>query len=248
MRRAGDDDDGDGAQGHLAHRVNDDLAEYGFDLCQGGVMAREAKYFGCLAEWKSRVGNMITNAHRGPEQRDLTIFLDMRHVVGDEHLTESLWRWALIQLGSNHATVRSLADDAVTKIVPLNFLGRFRYETGEGGRRGIDVKKYGMLPLTAGARALAIDRGLRCTATHDRIVSLGEMGFFEKDTVADLLSAHELFLRLKLQASIEQVFQGRAAGSFFYPQDWTDLERFNLKRPFRAVDHLLSFIRLHFAM
>jgi CBS domain-containing protein len=232
----------------LATRVNDDMAAYGFDLCDGGVMAREDKYFGTLAEWKRRASRLVEGAGDGQRLRDLTIILDMRNLAGDGALTEELWHHILQTVERNPPVLRSLAEDATTKGVPLNFLGRFRYEKDDEGRRGINIKKFGLLPLTAGVKALAIEHGIELTSTPDRITALEEKDVLERDSAADLRFAHELFLRLKLQTSIEAVFHGQSSSHFFYPEDWTDLERSNLRRAFRAVEHLLSSLRVRYSL
>lgn len=232
----------------LARRVNDDMASYGFELCDGGVMAREDKYFGTLTEWRGRITDLVFNCHEGQKLRDLTIILDMRHLAGDRTLPDELWRHMLHEMHRNPPALRALAEDATSKGIPLNFLGRFRYEKDEEGRRGINVKRYGMLPLTAGVKALAIEHKLTATANSDRINTLEENGTLERDSAADLRFAHELFLRLKLQASVETVFHEQKSSHFFYPEDWTDLERSNLRRAFKAVDHLLAFLRIHYSL
>ena len=232
----------------LAQRINLDLAGYGFELCKGGVMAREEKYFGTLAQWKARARHMIRNSSEGRELRDLSILLDLKHVTGDEGLVDDLWAYMLAELQNDPPALRALAEDGATKPVPLTLLGRLRYEKDDQGRRGINVKRYGVLPLTAGVKALSMEREVRPTSTPERIQALRDQGVLERNTAADLLFAHELLLRLKLQASIEKVIHGQTATHFFYPEDWTDWERHNLKRAFKAIDRLLSFLRLHFAL
>jgi CBS domain-containing protein len=224
------------------------MATYGFELCDGGVMAREDKYFGTLPEWRRRIAAMVDGSGDGKLLRDLTIVLDMRHLAGDERLTHDLWRYCLQYIHRNPPALRALAEDATSKGVALNFLGRFRYEKDSDGRRGINVKKYGILPLTAGVKALAIEHQITATATPERITALEEKNVLERDSATDLRFAHELFLRLKLQASVETVFHQQTSGHFFYPEDWTDLERSNLRRAFKAVDNLLSFLRVRYSL
>ncbi len=232
----------------LARRVNHDMADYGFELCAGGVMAREDKYFGTLTEWRRRAANLVVDSYSGQVLRDLTILLDMRHLAGDEQLTHALWQHLMSSIQRNPPAMRLLADDATSKAVPLNFLGRFRYEKDSDGRRGINVKKFGMLPLIAGVKALAMEHAILATSTTERIEALEASGVLERDSAADLTFAHQLFLRLKLQASVETVFHGQKSTHFCYPEDWTDLERSNLRRAFKAIDHLLGFLRVHYSL
>ncbi len=256
----GDQDNGivieDGADGErartyyreLARRVNEDMAAYGFELCDGGVMAREDKYFGTLPEWRRRIATLVDGSGDGKLLRDLTIVLDMRHLAGDERLTQDLWQHCLQYIQGNPPALRALAEDATSKGVALNFLGRLRYEKDSEGRRGINVKKYGILPLTAAVKAIAIEHQVTATATPERIAALEEQNVLERDSATDVRFAHELFLRLKLQASVETVFHEQTSGHFFYPEDWTDLERTNLRRAFKAVDNLLSFLRVRYSL
>jgi len=232
----------------LAGRVNEDLAAYGFDLCDGGVMAREDKYFGPLSAWRSRIRDMVHHAQDGSQLRDLTILLDCRCVRGDATLVERLWDYIIEETERIPVSVRSLGEDATGKPVPLNFLGRLQYERDQEGKRGLNVKKYGMLPLIAGVKAIAVDHGIRATSNVERINALGDLGALEKESAEDLLFAHEFFLRLKVQASAERVFHDQASTHFIYPEEWSSWEKDNLKKAFKAVDHLQTILRYHFVL
>lgn len=232
----------------LVTRVNDALAEYGYPLCQGGVMAREDGYFGTLSEWKSRASLMVTAAHDGRMLRDLTILMDMRGAAGRGDLVDELRSHLTRAVAASRPAVRALAEDATTKDVPLSLLRRFRYQKDPAGRRGIDVKRQGLLPLTAAVKAHAGDRSVRATETTARIEALREQGVFTRDVAAELVFAHDVFLRLRLQASLEGVLHGHTEAYFVYPQEWTEWDRQDLRRAFKAVDHLQDLLRLHFML
>ncbi|GAB4244586.1 MAG: hypothetical protein Kow00129_04190 [Thermoleophilia bacterium] len=230
----------------MAAEANEDLDRCGFDLCQGGVMAREDKYFGTLSEWKERVYRMIHGLEDGTLLRDLTIFLDLRRVDGDRTLVDQLWDYALTELESSPFAVRALADDAVAKPVPINFLGRLQYEKSPAGKKGINIKRYGLLPLIAAVKVLAVDEGIRLTATAERIRALQEAQALEKDTAEELILADELLLKLKVQESLKEVFHGQSDQYFVFPEEWTEWERQSLKRAFKAIDHLEGVLRFRF--
>lgn len=232
----------------LASGVNEDLAAIGFELCKGGVMAREDQYFGGLDEWRDRVFGMIRGSQDGKTLRDLTIFLDCRLVEGEPSLVQDLWSFTHEHLQTFPPALRALADDAVTKPTALNFLGRLQYEKGPDGRRGINIKRWGMLPLVAGVKALAMERQVRTTGTAERIAALQQLGALERESASSLLSAHQLFLKLKLENSLEQAIHGQVGAHFFYPDEWTEWERQDLKRAFKAVDHLHDILKFHFIL
>ena len=251
---SGDDDASLAYYRQLAAAVNQDLAACGFTLCDGGVMAREDRYFGPLATWLERVETMVHSFADGQPLRDLTIFLDCRLVSGDGRLVEQLWTRALRVLQAYPVAVRALAEDAATKGVALNFLGRLHYERDGNGRRGIDIKRTGMLPLVAAVKAIAIDQQVRATSTAGRIAALLELGALDRTAATDLLAADHLFLKLKLQSSLERAAaetdtpgqQPPPPGHFIYPQRWTDAERQNLRAALRSVGHLLDRLRFQY--
>ncbi len=242
------DEAGRGYYRLLAARVNEGLAAYGYGLCDGGVMAREDPYFGTVGEWKSRVTLLLSGVQDGMLLRRLTIYLDCRAVAGRLELGEQVRDQMHRAVGSSGAALRALAEDAVTKDPALNLLGRLRYEKDGDGRRGINIKRRGLLPLTAGVKAFAYDRGIRESGTAARIRALRDAGVLERDSAADLLFAHDLFLRLKLQSSLEQAFHGQTNTHFVYPDEWTEWERRDLRRSFKAVAHLLELLRFHFTL
>jgi CBS domain-containing protein len=231
----------------LAVRVNDDLAAFGFPLCQGGVMAREEAFFGSAAEWRERLFQTVRGIADGDTMRRLTIYLDLRPVAGDRALADEA-RWGLLrELARFAPAVRALAEDGVTKPVPLGFLGRLQYEKDDAGRPGINVKRYGLLPLVAGVKALAVDRQVEGFSTGERIEALHEVGAIDAEERTNLLAALDLFLRLKLQSSLELV-AGRSESSVIFPLEWTEWERDNLKRAFRSVEHLAGLLRFTFSI
>ena len=232
----------------LSAEMNADLAVCGYDLCDGGVMAREVKYSGTLSAWQDRVRKLVGQTNEGERLRDLTIFLDCRHVGGDVTLVNQLWETTFREFVREPLALRSLAEDALGKPVPINFLGRFQYDRDARGRKGIDVKKRGMLPLVAAVKVLAIDAGVRVTSTAERIIQLAGGGVLDEQVATDLLSALDLFLRLKLQDSLQQVFDGERPTSFAYPDEWTEWERADLKRAFHAVEKVQDSLRLRYQL
>lgn len=102
--------------------------------------------------------------------------------------------------------------------------------------------------MTAAVKAFACDRGVGDTSTAARIRGLRELGVFDRDSAAELLVAHSLFLRLKLEASSESVVHGKPTASFIYPQEWTEWDKQDLRRAFKAVNHLQGLLRSHFLL
>ena len=75
----------------FAQEVNRRLADCGFKLCSGGIMAGNPAWRLSLSEWKDRFADWV----RVPEPQALlnaSIFFDLRPLCGDLDLGESLRR------------------------------------------------------------------------------------------------------------------------------------------------------------
>ena len=105
-----------------------------------------------------------------------------------------------------------------------------------------------LLPLVAAVKVLAMDAGIRLASTAERIVQLARHEVLEEQTAADLLSALDLFLHIKLQDSLQQVFDGERPTNFAYPDEWTAWERADLKRAFGAVEKVQDTLRLRYQL
>lgn len=232
----------------LSGRINEDLATLGFSICQGDVMAREEKYSGSAGEWQERIFVMVHRSHEGEGLRDLSILADLRLVQGDPRLVARLWGFLLAQLERYPPAIRALAKDAAEKPSGLNLLGRLQYEKSRDGVKGVNIKRYGLLPLTAGVKAMALEEGITAITTPGRLRSLEESRRLDRQSAASLLLAHQLLLRLKLHGSIEQVFHGRGAPYFFYPDQWTEWDREQLREALRAVSKLRDLLRARFIL
>jgi signal-transduction protein with cAMP-binding, CBS, and nucleotidyltransferase domain len=95
---------------------------------------------------------------------------------------------------------------------------------------------------------MAIERELQATSTAERISALEALGELDHHSAGQLQFAHQLFLKLKLESSLEKVLHKRQTGHFFYPEEWTEWEQQDLKRAFKAVEHLHGLLKAHFVL
>ncbi|MDH2915373.1 MAG: DUF294 nucleotidyltransferase-like domain-containing protein, partial [Gallionella sp.] len=73
----------------IAKRINETLAQCGFPLCKGGIMASNPKWCLSLEEWKSAFSNWISGG--SPEALlHASIFFDFRALYGEHSLAEDL--------------------------------------------------------------------------------------------------------------------------------------------------------------
>lgn len=153
----------------LSEKANLALAETGFALCKGDVMARNPRWRKPLGGWKETFRGWILH----PEAHALMeagIFFDLRGLYGEASLVEDLKAAIARALGDQRRFLPALANNALTSrppgASPLRHL-----VAGLSGDRGayVDVKRRGLRPLVDVARVFAMQAGyLDSSNTVDR--------------------------------------------------------------------------------
>lgn len=133
-----------------AGEVNQALADCGFPLCDGGIMAGNAECCLSLDEWLERFNGWV----RTPEPQALlnaTIFFDVRALCGAAALAMAL----RVEIGritrDAAAFLRMLADNALAAVPPLGLLRDFAARDGV-----VDLKKFGSRLFVDAARILGM--------------------------------------------------------------------------------------------
>ena len=156
--------------GALAERANIALAEVGFALCKGDIMARNPKWRRPLSGWTETFRRWILE----PEAHALLeagIFFDLRGLHGDMTLVSKLEAEIAGALREQRGFLPLLAANALTsRPPPSSLLRRLVAGLSGGGRDAFDVKRRGLRPLVDVARVFAMQlRYLDSANTTDRL-------------------------------------------------------------------------------
>jgi CBS domain-containing protein len=149
----------------FAQAVNQGLAECGFPLCDGDVMAGNPRWCLSLSEWKEAFSTWV----RTPEPDALlnaSIFFDFRMIEGDIELAVELRSYISGLTRGNEIFLRMMAQNALAARPPLGRLRDFDTSSSDGL---IDLKKYGTRIFVDVARILALGAGVIATATAGRL-------------------------------------------------------------------------------
>ena len=196
----------------LASAINHGLAEIGFPLCKGGVMAMNDKWCRSADEWRET----MTGWFQMPQPEALleaNIFLDFRGLYGEVRLAEELRKWVSDQVADRKLFLRSLAEDAmrdsVAKLpssgVALSIARAFR-------KRGwkmewlspatLEMKRGGTAPVVYFARVLALAKGIASTATDDRLKDLVPKQAMSESESQLMRDAFNVLQRYRLRAQL----------------------------------------------
>lgn len=158
--------------------VNQALAECGFPLCDGEVMAGNPRWCLSIAEWQTNFGAWV----RTPEPEALlnaAIFFDFRALAGDAALAREM-RAGLGELTRGNAIfLRMMTVNALAAAPPLGRLRDFAVEPAAGG--SIDLKKFGSRIFVDAARILALGAGFTDTGTAGRLRAVASAGLISAD-------------------------------------------------------------------
>jgi CBS domain-containing protein len=227
----------------FAQAANQALAECGFPLCDGGVMAGNPRWCLSQSEWLQNFSTWV----RTPEPEALlnaAIFFDCRPLAGDPALAAELRR-ALSELTRGNAIfLRMMSVNALAAEPPLGRLRDFVTAAESGG--AIDLKKFGARIFVDAARILALGAGIPATATAPRLRGVAGEGFM---TPADAEAAVHAFhalqgIRFAVQAG--GVLREGPPGNLVDPDRLNDFDRRVLLEALRQARALQQRLKTRF--
>jgi CBS domain-containing protein len=183
----------------FAREANTRLAELGFPLCSGNIMAGNPDCCLSLDEWCARFASWI----REPTPQALlaaNIYFDFRPLAGNHQLAGRLRAWLDATSSENKLFLRMLVANALQAEPPLGWIRTFRTDEGEFAGT-LDLKTHGTRIFVDAARAFALALGLGETNTSQRIRMAGRrLNRDEREITASVDAYHFLqLLRLRAQ-------------------------------------------------
>jgi CBS domain-containing protein len=219
----------DGWFAALGGRAADILNGAGIPYCKGGVMASKRGWRAGIEEWRRRVKEWAGNPK--PEALlSVDIFYDFQRASGEASLAEELRRAAL-EAAREPGFLPALAHTHEAIGSARGFFGGFRTENGR-----LDLKRGGLLPITAGARVLALKHGVAETSTPTRLRTVAEKNGIVAADAEQLIAAHGLLLELVLEQQLIDIAAGRAPSSKIEVKRLSRTMRARLKEALAAVD------------
>jgi len=227
----------------LATKVVDDLEACGYPRNPAGLIAANLAWCAPLATWRRNLRAWLDE----PDPKNLLLAqtcFDMRAVVGDEALLESLQVTLLARVPKSQQFLAQLARDAQGFTPPTGFF-RDVVLGGAGEHRAtLDVKSGGLTPILQIARLSALSRGQDHVNTLDRLNGAGDDGALSRESGADLADAFELLSDIRLRHQVEQLAMAERPDSQVPPASLRASERRQLKEAFtliRQVQRSLGF-------
>jgi CBS domain-containing protein len=221
----------------FARAVNEGLAECGFPLCDGEVMAGNPRWCLSRAEWIESFSRWV----RTPEPEALlnaAIFFDFRPLHGDAGLAADLRRAVSDLTRGNEIFLRMMTVNALAASPPLGRLRDFAIAPEAGG--SIDLKKFGSRIFVDAARILALGAGMAATGTADRLRAVAGAGVVSAADAESWIHAFHAVqgIRLAVQAAADGV-----PGNLVHPSRLNDFDRRVLLEGLRQARTMQQLLR-----
>jgi DNA polymerase-3 subunit epsilon/CBS domain-containing protein len=214
----------------LGEEISTILDTVGVPFCKGGVMSKNAAWRMSTAHWIETV-DLWVRRQRPEDLLNVDIFFDALPVHGDWTLAENLLAHAFDVGRHTPSFIALLSESARKAHVPLTLFRRLK--TDSDGR--IDLKKFGLFPLVAGARVLAIKHGIRTRATPERLQAVIDAGLANESDVIALIEAHRTILTAMLVQQVADTESGIPPSSRVIPDRQPQLIQSHLKEALSAI-------------
>ncbi|MBK0058307.1 CBS domain-containing protein [Pseudomonas sp. S44] len=224
----------------LAQYINHNLAQCGFTLCKGNVMAGNPELCLSRAEWARRFAGFIREA--SPENLlGSSIYFDLRVVWGDEQGCEALRQGILTQVADNRIFQRMMADNALRQRPPVGRLREFVL-TRQGNDKAatLDLKVQGLTPFVDGARLLALANGIGANNTLERLRQLVAKGVIDALDGAAFEEAYHFIQQTRMQQHQRQSRDNLTYSNRVDPDSLNHLDRRILRESLRQAQRLQS--------
>ncbi|WP_194788348.1 putative nucleotidyltransferase substrate binding domain-containing protein [Pseudomonas sp. UFMG81] len=232
----------------LAQQINHDLAQCGFTLCKGNVMAGNPELCLSRSEWARRFASFVREA--SPQNLlGSSIYFDLRVVWGDEQGCEQLRRGLLEQVADNRIFQRMMADNALRQRPPVGRLRDFVLtRQGDDKAATLDLKVQGLTPFVDGARLLALAHGIPACNTLERLRQLVDKGVIDALDGAAFEEAYHFIQQTRMQQHQRQTRDNLPYSNRLDPDSLNHLDRRILRESLRQAQRLQSSLALRYQL
>lgn len=200
----------------------------------GGVTPVGAAWRGSMTDWRKRITSRVTE---GDGDLGWLIGLtDLRCVAGDSALAEGMNNLVRSMLAFHRDQFRETARHISMMPSGFDFFGRFRTERIGESRGMFNLGYYGISPLVANVRVLAVHAEIPETGTIERIRALLRKGHMDVELAERLLRACHCFGRKRAAMG------GETSGIYVDTAVLTEQEEDELKAGIEAVGTLQRLV------
>jgi len=230
----------------FARKVNDELAQCGFTLCKGNIMASNPKLCLSEAEWDDWFQRFI-EASTPQNLVYSSIFLDMRAIFGPDEPLRRLFSKVLTRIEKNALFQKMLAGNALQRKPPLTLFRTFRY-LNDDNKKVLDLKRQGLAPFVESIRVFALANGIRAANTLERLDELAKKNVFDQKDAGAWKESYSLIQAIRMRAHQDLLANDEPLTNYIDPDDLNPLDRRILRESFRQAQRLQQKLELAYQL
>ncbi|MEO8442865.1 MAG: DUF294 nucleotidyltransferase-like domain-containing protein, partial [Betaproteobacteria bacterium] len=182
----------------FAQDVNQGLAECGFPLCKGNIMAGNPDWCLSLDEWQATFSGWMRNSAPAA-LLNAAIFFDFRPLWGVAALADRLREWLLTTASVNRRFLHQMAVNALQTQPPLGLVQDFATSGSGRDANTVDLKAQGARLFVDVARIYALQYLIPATGTAARLRAFIAVVGVNRDEIAAVLDAFFFIQILRLR-------------------------------------------------
>jgi len=218
----------------FCHELNENLAQVGYELCKGGIMARNPQFHKSLQEWRDQIAFMTEHPGR-KAARWSNIAFDFETLFGDDSLTATLRSHVYEMLDERSKLLAFMAEDDAEGRPPIGWFNRLVTTESNDDGGTVDIKRNGLRIIADAARIFALHAGIQSRNTHDRLTALVRLGALDADLVDSTLAAYSQLHELLITHQLDQVHRGEPPDKKIHPERLSSHGRESLRESMLAV-------------
>lgn len=229
----------------LSEFVCHGLAQCGYPLCTGGIMAMNPKWRKTLKEWQRCFNEWIIK----PTPRsllDCNIFFDLDGVWGKTEWADLLRMQIQNQAKRSPGFLACMARNALNRRPPLGFFKEFVMEKDGRHNNSINLKRRGTAPLVDLVRVHALAIGSLAQNSFDRLDDVAKSGIMPKGRSSDLRDALEYIAMVRIRHQASDIEAGREPDNSIEPEHLSAFEQRHLKDAFQIISHAQKFLKFRY--
>ena len=225
----------------FTEQVRDALISCGLPACPANYMASNPQWCQSLPAWKRRFSEWIANPS-GEALLKSVIFFDFRPLHGNPRLAEELRDHLHAAVDRTPAFLGFMANQLVQNRPPVGFFQRFVVEKNGEHKDKLDLKHKGIAPIVDLLRFFSLEKGVRETATLERLRALREKHTIVEEYADELEYAFEFIMLLRIHHQYGQIARHVEPDNFINPNNLSNLERKTTKEAFQLISRIQDLI------
>lgn len=214
----------------FADFVNTYLDKCGYPLCTGHYMASNPKWCQSYQAWEQEYARWMTDIE-AQGQLDISVFLDLRCLYGDEFLVQKLRQFCVQQAAGNKRFLAQLTASSLSVSPPLGMFRQFVLTRDGENKPSLNIKQQGVNLIAELARIYALDKGSLALNTYDRL----QEGLSEQDSGRELAEAFTFLNQVRFSHQVQAMQQHKKLSNLLPPEELSQFERNHLKDAFRII-------------